>query len=80
MNTLIATVIAVVGALAITYAWYNALALAWLSEKLWTLFNTLLGGTRPGYAADLEFVTVFLGSTCLLFFASRAAVRRLRQR
>lgn len=80
MNMLIATLIAAAGALATTYSWYNALALAWPSEKLWTFFNTLLGGTRPGYASDMEFVTVLLGSACVLFVVSYLTIKRLRKR
>lgn len=45
-----------------TYAWYNTVFFIPYSEWLWGVFNQWFDGQKPGYASDLEFVSVFLGS------------------
>jgi hypothetical protein len=52
----------VVASLGVTYWWFNDSRIAPFSESLWSLYNGLFAGQRPGLATDLEFLTVLLGS------------------
>jgi hypothetical protein len=73
----IAGAAASVGAVAFTYAWYNTLLFVPFSERLWSLFNLVLGGDKPGWASDLEFLTVIAGSGIVCYSAARFVTRTL---
>jgi hypothetical protein len=66
--------LAIIAAILFTYAWYNTFFLIAFSESLWSLFNSILGGDKPGGASDLEFLTVLIGSSVLFYGLMRGAI------
>jgi hypothetical protein len=61
----------------LTWAWYHTLVLVPASEWLWTCFNSLFGGSDPGLAYDLEFLTVATLALVASWLMAGAAVRWL---
>lgn len=59
-----------------TYAWFNDSLFAPFSEQLWSFYNALLDGQKPGVASNLEFFTVLLGSL-IIFWATGCLIRLL---
>jgi hypothetical protein len=59
---IIGLIFVVVVALGLTYGWFNSPYTVPLSEPLWSTYNKIFDGQRPGLATDLEFVTVLVGS------------------
>jgi hypothetical protein len=68
-------VIILIASLAATYWWFNDARFVPFSEALWSRYNQLFAGQRPGLASDLEFLTVLLGSAILAGMATWAIFR-----
>jgi len=58
-----------------TYWWFNSIHAIPFSEFLWSQYNQLLGGQKPGIASDLEFLTVIIGATIIVGFITRLTSR-----
>ena len=59
---IIGVILIVAASLGLTYGWFNSPYTVPLSESLWSIYNQLFEGQRPGLATDLEFVTVLIGT------------------
>ncbi|MEO0444299.1 MAG: hypothetical protein AAFZ92_11280 [Pseudomonadota bacterium] len=51
-----------------TFWWFNSIYAVPFSEFLWTQYNRLLGGQKPGLSSDLEFLTVIAGAAVISGF------------
>lgn len=70
----------VVASLGITYCWFHLPLAAPMSEWLWSLYNKVFGGQHPGWATDLEFLTVLLGSVLMVSSVAWIIGRALEKR
>lgn len=62
-----------IASILITFWWFNSIYIVPFSEYLWSQYNQLLGGQKPGLASDLEFLTVITASAIFIGFFTRLA-------
>jgi len=62
-------------ALAFTFIWFNVFFFIPFSETLWSYFNHILGGNNPGFASDLELVSVLIVSNLAFYLLIYVAIR-----
>ena len=62
-----------------TYWWFNDIHAIPLSEYLWSQFNQLFKGQKPGLASDLEFLTVFAGGLIIISLATWLVLQVVNQ-
>jgi len=73
----------IIASILVTYWWFNSIYTIQFSESLWSQYNQLFEGQRPGVASDLEFVTVITGAIIIIGFLTRLtswAIKRARMR
>jgi len=58
----------IIASILITYWWFNSIHAIPFSESLWSQYNKLFGGQKPGVASDLEFLTVIIGAAIIIDF------------
>ena len=66
----------IASALLLTYCWHNDIHAIPFSEALWSFYNQLFDGQKPGLASDLEFITVLLGALLIAGIIAKLLLRR----
>jgi len=60
---------------ALTHLWFDSLISIPFSERLWTFYNDLLGGERPGIASDMELLTVLAIAIGISYMTGKGMAR-----
>jgi hypothetical protein len=61
----------IIASILITLWWFNSIHAISLSEYLWSEYNQIFGGQKPGLASDLEFLTVITIAAIIIGFLTR---------
>jgi len=69
----------IIASVLITYWWFNSIHAIPFSEFLWSQYNQLFEGQKPGIASDLEFLTVITGAAIIIGFLTRLTSWAIKQ-
>ncbi|PZN85746.1 MAG: hypothetical protein DM484_01340 [Candidatus Methylumidiphilus alinenensis] len=71
----ITVIFSMIMAFAFTFIWFNVIFFIPFSETLWSYFNHILGDNNPGFASDLELISVLIVSNLAFYLLIYVAIR-----